>query len=287
MRTPPGTKLRNAMEKEKPLQIVGTINAYVAMMAQRTGFQALYLSGAGVSNSSYGLPDLGLTSLENVLEDTQRITAAVDLPLLVDIDTGWGNSVMIARAVKLIERAGAAAIHIEDQDTQKRCGHLQGKQVVSTKKMTERIKAAVDARQDQSFVIVARIDAFAEEGLEKTIERAIAYRDAGADVIFPEALHDLKQYSAIRLAIDIPILANLTEFGQTPLYTVAELAKANVDIALYPLTVNRCMNYAAQEMLKELRSKGTQKSMLDKMQTREELYNMLNYAVYEDAKMKK
>jgi methylisocitrate lyase len=281
MSNSPGKKFREALYHEKPLQVVGVINAYIAIMGKHAGFRALYLSGAGVANSSHGLPDLALTSLHDVLEDARRITAAVDLPLLVDIDTGWGNALMIQRNIKEMILAGVAAVHIEDQVIQKRCGHREGKRVVSIEEMVDRIKAAVDARTDPNFVIIARTDAFASEGIDKTIERGIAYREAGADAFFPEALHALDQYKAIKSAVKIPILANMTEFGKTPLFTLEELSQAHVDIALYPLTVNRGMNFAAQHILQELRQKGTQKHLVEKMQTRQELYKFLDYEAQE------
>lgn len=272
--------LHQALAKEKPLQIIGTINAYVAIMAKSVGYKALYLSGAGVANASYGLPDLAMTTLDNVLEDVRRITAAVDLPLLVDIDTGWGNALMIARTIKSMIRAGASAVHIEDQVTSKRCGHLPGKEIVPCEEMVDRLKAAVDAKTDPHFVIMARSDAFAKEGLEGLIARSIAYRDAGADMLFLEALKTLDQYKAVKDAVGIPVLANLTEFGLTPLFTVSELAEAGVDMALYPLSPMRAMNLAALQVLQEIRDKGTQKHLLDQMQTREELYHYLNYESY-------
>jgi methylisocitrate lyase len=278
----PGTKFRKAMANEKPLQVIGTINAYAALMAQKIGFHALYLSGAGVANSSYGLPDLGMTTLDNVLEDTIRITTAVDLPLLVDIDTGWGNEFMIARTIKAMEKAGAAAVHIEDQVTNKRCGHRPGKALIPKEEMVDRIKAAVQAKTDPNFVIMARTDALAVEGLTAAIDRSIAYCAAGADMLFPEALQSLEQYSAFKKAVRVPILANLTEFGRTPLFTLKQLADAGVDIALYPLSVNRAMNFAAHKALKEIREKGTQSKLLDQMQTRDELYEFLNYLSYEE-----
>lgn len=278
----PGNQFRKALSLERPLQIVGAINAYVAMMAVRNGFKALYLSGAGVANASYGLPDLGMTTLDNVLEDVRRITTAVDVPLLVDIDTGWGSCLMIERTIKLMIKAGAAAVHIEDQPFTKRCGHLQGKKVIPISEMVERIQAAVESRgSSHHLVIMARTDAYAIEGLNKTIERALAYIEAGAEMIFPEALGSLSDYAAFKNEIKAPILANLTEFGQTPLLTVAELASAGVEMALYPLTANRAMNLAALRTLEEIRQRGTQAHLLESMQTREELYGFLNYEKYE------
>lgn len=277
----PGARLRYAVTAEKPLQLPGVINAYIAMLAQRCGYRALYLSGAGVANSSFGLPDLGLTTLDNVAEDVRRITGAVGLPLLVDADTGFGPAHMIARTVKELARAGAAGIHIEDQVAAKRCGHRPGKAIVSTGEMLDRIKAAVDAKPDVGFVVMARTDSLAQEGLEAAVERAAAYAEAGADMLFPEALDALDQYRAFRKAVSIPILANITEFGVTPLFTTAELAGAGVDIALYPLTANRLMNQAALEGLAALRKDGTQQGLVNGMQTRKELYDVLGYLEYE------
>lgn len=282
MEESPGKRFRNAIALESPLQLIGTVNAYVAMMAKRMGFRALYLSGAGVANSSYGLPDLGMTTLDNVLEDVRRITSAVDLPLLVDIDTGWGSSLMIQRTIQLMIRAGAAGVHIEDQAISKRCGHRPGKKLVSKAEMVDRIKAAVSAKTDPDFIIMARTDACAAEGLESAIGRAIAYKKAGADMVFPEALNTLEQYRLFKEAVGIPILANLTEFGQTPLFSLKELAHVGVDIALYPLSVNRAMNLAARQVLHEIRHKGTQRNLLHRMQTREELYQFLDYLSYEN-----
>lgn len=277
----PGMKFRKALLEEKPLQIIGTVNAYVAKMAQQIGYRAIYLSGAGVANASYALPDLGITSLDNVLEDAGRITSAVDLPLLVDIDTGWGNEINIARTITLMERVGVAAVQIEDQEADKRCGHRPGKKIVSTEEMVSRIKAAVNAKSDKAFVVMARTDALANEGLQGTIERAIAYRNAGADMLFAEAIQTLDQYRMIKKAIGIPILANITEFGKTPLFTLKDLASVDVDMALYPLTVTRAMNKAAHLVLQEVRTKGTQKDLINQMQTRDELYQILDYLRYE------
>lgn len=277
----PGQKFRKALVEEHPLQIVGTINAYVAMMAQQIGYRALYLSGAGVANAAYGLPDLGMTSLDNVLEEARRIISAVNLPLLVDIDTGWGNELMVERTIQRMESVGVAAVHIEDQSTDKRCGHRPNKKIVAKEEMIARIKAAAGAKKDPSFVIMARTDGLATEGFDATVERAIAYRDAGADMIFAEAMETLEQYEMMKKALKVPILANITEFGKTPQFTVKELAKANVDMILYPLTVTRAMNFAAVKTLKELREKGTQKGLLDQMQTRDELYKFLDYLRYE------
>ncbi|MBA3239281.1 MAG: methylisocitrate lyase [Parachlamydiaceae bacterium] len=277
-----GKQFRESVLTEQPLQIVGVINAYVAMMAAHSGFKALYLSGAGIANSAFGLPDLGMTTLDNVAEEVRRITSAVLTPLLVDIDTGWGSSLMIARSIKTIEFAGAAAVHIEDQPFIKRCGHRLGKKVVPKEVMVDRIKAALDARTDPNFVIMARTDAYAIEGHEKTLERAIAYAEAGADMLFLEAFTELKQYADFRQHLQVPILANLTEFGQTPLFTLQELASAKIDMALYPLSANRAMNLAALKTLQTIRNHGTQKSLLESMQTREELYGFLNYESFEE-----
>jgi methylisocitrate lyase len=276
-----GYHFRSALNTEKPLQIAGVINAYVAMMATNIGFKALYLSGAGIANSAFGLPDLELTTLDNVAEEVRRITAAVDTPLLVDIDTGWGNSLMIARTIKAMEAAGAAAVHMEDQPFGKRCGHRQGKKIISIEQMTDRIKAATDARSDPHFVIMARTDALGPEGLKNTIARAQAYVEAGADMIFLEAVTELSQYVEFRKSITVPLLANITEFGVTPLFTLNELAGVGIDMALYPLSANRAMNLAALKTLETIRIEGTQKSLLDVMQTREELYGFLNYAHFE------
>lgn len=273
----PGQALRDALADESPLQVVGAVNAYTAIMAERVGFQALYLSGAGVANASYGLSDLGLTGLSDVLEDVRRITSASQLPLLVDADTGWGNSLAIARSVKEIIKADAAALHIEDQVAAKRCGHLAGKIIVSQPVMCDRIKAAVDAKTYPQFMIMARTDALASEGIHATIDRLSAYIEAGADMVFPEAVTDLTQYQQITQAVNVPVLANITEFGKTPLFTVDELADAGVALVLYPLSAFRAMNAAALNVYRTIRSKGTQQSVLDQMQTREELYEFLHY----------
>jgi len=262
---------------EKPLQIVGTPSALVAMMAARTGYRAIYLSGAGVANLSFGLPDLGVTTLDNVLEDTRRITGAVGVPLLVDVDTGFGAELMIGRTVREMIRAGAAAIHIEDQVSDKRCGHRPGKALVSRQEMVDRIKAAVDARTEPGFVVMARTDAVAVEGMESALERAASYARAGADALFPEALGTLEQYRAFGNASGLPVLANLTEFGLTPAFPLAELAAAGVDMALYPLSAARAMNRAALRVLSEIRERGTQAGMVAEMQTRKELYELLGY----------
>jgi methylisocitrate lyase len=248
-------------------------------MAQHTGFRALYLSGAGISNASFGLPDAGLTTLDNVAEETKRITDAIDIPLLVDIDTGWGNSAMITRAIRTIEKAGAAAIHIEDQPFEKQCGHLPGKSVISQHLMVERIQAAVDARKDSSFVIMARSDAYQIEGMEKTLERCLAYEKAGTDMHFIEALSSLEEYTKFAKTLQRPILANITEFGKTPLFTKQELANAGVGLILYPLSAWRAMNLAALKVYETIRHEGTQKKLLSDMQTREELYGFLDYEI--------
>lgn len=276
-----GQKLRAAIKANSPLQIVGTINAYTAMMAERTGHQALYLSGAGVANASFGLPDLGMTSLNDVCEDIRRITGATSLPLLVDADTGWGGAFNIARTVKEMTRAGAAGFHIEDQVAQKRCGHRPNKEIVSLDEMVDRVKASVDARTDESFFIMARTDALAQQGLDAAIERAIACQDAGADAIFAEAVHTLEQYKAFTSALKVPVLANITEFGQTPLYNKAELASVGVAMVLYPLSAFRAMNKAALNVYQSILANGDQKAVVDSMQTRAELYDFLNYHSFE------
>ncbi|PCJ36502.1 MAG: methylisocitrate lyase [Cellvibrionales bacterium] len=277
----PGTRFRKALADNKPLQILGTINPYCAMMAEQIGHKAIYLSGGGVANASYGLPDLGMTSLNDVLEDVRRITAAVEVPLLVDIDTGWGGAFNITRTVKDMIRAGAAAVHIEDQIAQKRCGHRPNKEIVSQQEMVDRVKAAVDARTDESFFIMARTDAFAQEGLEKAIERAQACVEAGADGIFAEAVNEEEHYRAFSAAIDVPLLANITEFGQTPLYNKAELGEWGVDMVLYPLSAFRAMNKAAENVYTSILEEGDQKAVVDTMQTRMELYDYLSYHEYE------
>jgi len=277
----PGALLRLAVNEEQPLQLVGVINAYAALLAERCGFRALYLSGAGVANASFALPDLGITTLTDVLEDVRRITSASRLPLLVDVDTGWGQAFMIARTVKEMTRAGAGGMHIEDQVAAKRCGHRPGKALVSCAEMVDRIQAAVDARTDPAFVIMARTDAVANEGLESAIERACRYREAGADMIFPEALTGLEQYRRFAGALGIPLLANMTEFGLTPLFTLDELATAGVGLALYPLSAFRAMNAAALKVYRAIRRDGSQRAVLDEMQTRGELYDVLGYHAYE------
>lgn len=278
----PGLKFRKAMEKENPLQIVGAINANHALLAQQAGFNAIYLSGGGVAAGSLGIPDLGITTLDDVLIDVQRITNICDLPLLVDIDTGFGPSAFnVARTIKSLIKAGAAAIHIEDQVGAKRCGHRPGKEIVSKEEMVDRLKAAADARTDENFMIGARTDAFASEGLEKTLERAIAYKEAGADFIFAEAVPDLSFYQKFVDATGIPVLANITEFGMIKMYTVEELKNAGVGLVLYPLSAFRAANKAAQNVYQHIRKDGTQANVLDTMQTREELYQSIGYHDYE------
>lgn len=277
-----GLRFRQALANSNPLQIVGTTNAYFALMAEQTGFQALYLSGAGVANASYGLPDLGMTSMNDVLIDAGRITSATKLPLLVDIDTGWGGAFNIARTIKEFEKIGVAAVHMEDQVSQKRCGHRPNKAVVSTEEMVDRIKAAVDARTDPNFVIMARTDAVAVEGLEAGIERAKAYIAAGADMIFAEALTELDQYRHFKAQVNAPILANMTEFGQTQLFNKEELAEAGADMVLYPLGTFRAANQAALKVMQALMNDGHQRNVLDTMQTRADLYKYLGYHAFED-----
>ena len=279
--TSAGARLRAAVESERPLQVVGTINAYCALLAERAGFKALYLSGAGVANASFGLPDLGLTTLNDVCEDVRRIAGATQLPLLVDGDTGWGPALMIARTVRELTRAGAAGMHIEDQVQAKRCGHRPGKGLVTTQEMCDRIKAATDARTDAQSVIMARTDARAGEGPAAAVERAVAYGEAGADMIFAEALQSLDEYRQFTAAVQVPVLANITEFGKTPLFTLEELAQAGVGLALYPLSAFRAMSAAAQGVYETLRRDGTQAAALDRMQTREALYEVLDYYAYE------
>lgn len=277
----PGQRFRQAVADNHPLQVVGTINPYCAMMAQQVGHQAIYLSGGGIANASYGLPDLGITTLNDVMEDVRRITAACELPLLVDIDTGFGGAFNIARTIREMERSGAAAVHMEDQVAQKRCGHRPNKAIVSQSEMVDRIKAAVDARQDESFVIMARTDALAVEGMDVAIERAIACVEAGADMIFPEAMNTLEQYRQFVDAVKVPVLANITEFGQTPLFSCDELAEQGVEMVLYPLSAFRAMNQAALNVYQHLLTDGHQRNIVDQMQTREELYQYLGYHEYE------
>jgi methylisocitrate lyase len=276
-----GGRLRQAVREEHPLQVVGAINAYAARMAQASGFRALYLSGGGVAANSLGIPDLGISSLDDVLTDIRRITDASSLPLLVDADTGWGGAFNIARTVKAFIKFGAAGLHIEDQVQSKRCGHRPGKEIVSQEEMVDRIKAAVDARTDEQFVIMARTDALAVEGIDKAIERATRCVEAGADMIFPEAITDLGMYKQFKAAVHVPILANITEFGQTPLFTCAELAGADVDIVLFCCSAYRAMNAAALKVYEAIRRDGTQKNVVELMQTRADLYKYLDYHAYE------
>lgn len=277
----PGARFRAALAAEKPLQVAGAINAYAARLAQAAGFRAIYLSGGGVAANSLGIPDLGISSMEDVLTDVCRITDACPLPLLVDIDTGWGGAFNIARTIRQMIKAGAAAVHIEDQVSTKRCGHRPGKEIVPAEEMADRIKAAVDARTDPEFVLMARTDALASEGLDRAIARAQAYVAAGADMIFAEAVTELGQYEKFRKAVGVPILANITEFGKTPLFTREELAAAGVDIVLYCCAAYRAMNAAALKVYETIRAEGTQKSVLPLMQTRDELYKHLDYHAYE------
>jgi methylisocitrate lyase len=276
-----GKRFRTALAAEKPLQIVGTINAYCALLAEQIGYRALYLSGAGVANASYGLPDLALTTLDNVLEDVRRITSVTNLPLLVDIDTGWGNALMIHRAIQQIIKAGAAGVHLEDQVQAKRCGHLPGKMLVSPQEMTDRLKAALDARSDPDFVIMARTDALAVEGLERARERAVLYQQTGADMLFPEALTELEHYRIFAQTVTIPLLANMTEFGTTPLFTTQQLASVGVSMALYPLSAFRAMSAAARDLYTTLRQEGTQQRVVPLLQTRQDLYSVLDYTSYQ------
>lgn len=278
----PGAKFRRALAEEKPLQIVGTINAYHARLAQQTGYRAIYLSGGGVAAGSLGLPDLGITNLDDVLTDVRRITDVCDLPLLVDVDTGFGASAFnIARTTRSLVKFGAAAMHIEDQVGAKRCGHRPGKELVSTQEMVDRVKAAADARTDPDFVIMARTDALAVEGLQAAIDRACACVEAGADAIFPEAMTELPMYKKFADAVKVPILANITEFGSTPLFTVDELRSADVGMVLYPLSAFRAMNQAALNVYRHIRQDGTQKNVVDTMQTRADLYEFLGYHSFE------
>ena len=276
-----GARFWAALEAEKPLQVVGTVNAYSALLAERAGFRAIYLSGAGVAHASFGLPDLGMTSLNDVCEDIRRICGATDPPLLVDADTGWGTAFNISRTVREMIRAGAAGLHIEDQVSAKRCGHRPGKALVPSEEMCDRVKAAVDGRTDDRFVIMARTDAHAVEGQREAVERALAYVEAGADMIFAEALTTLDEYREFTSAVKVPVLANITEFGKTPLFTTGELGGAGVQLALYPLSAFRAMSAAAVEVFRALREAGTQKDVLDRMQTRAELYDVLGYHDYE------
>ena len=277
----PGEKFRLALSENKPLQVVGTINAYCAMLAETAGHRAIYLSGGGVANASFGLPDLGITTLADVTEDVQRICNATDLPLLVDIDTGWGGAFNISRTIKNIEKAGAAGVHIEDQVSQKRCGHRPNKSIVSKSEMIDRIKAAVDGKKDSKFMVMARTDALAVEGIDAALDRAVGCVEAGADAIFPEAILDLEQYKLFTEAIDVPVLANITEFGKTPLYTRDQLRDAGVSIVLYPLSAFRAMSKAALSVYQTIADKGSQTEAINLMQTRDELYETLNYHSYE------
>lgn len=276
-----GSRLRQAIQEEQPLQIVGTINAYCALLAEKAGFSAIYLSGAGVANASFGMPDLGMTSMTDVVEDITRITAATQLPLLVDADTGWGHALNIARTVKSFTAAGAAGLHIEDQQAAKRCGHRPNKAMVPIDEMVDRLHACLDAREDQSFVIMARTDALASEGLDAAIERCQAYIEAGADVIFAEALTDHEQYKHFTNSLSVPVLANMTEFGKTPLMTLDQLRAVGVELVLYPLSAFRAMSLAAETVYRAIREQGTQEDVLDQMQTRDRLYEVLDYLAYE------
>jgi methylisocitrate lyase len=277
----PGRRLRDAVEAERPLQLAGTINAYAALLAERSGFRALYLSGAGVANASFGLPDLGMTTLSDVCEDVRRVCGATALPLLVDADTGFGAALAIARTTRELGRAGAAGLHLEDQVQAKRCGHRPGKELVAADEMADRIRAAVDARADADFVVMARTDAHAVEGQRAAIDRASAYVEAGADMIFAEALTTLDEYREFTRALDVPVLANITEFGRTPAFTTRELGEAGVRLVLYPLSAFRAMSRAALDVYAAIRRDGTQQAVIDRMQTRSELYEVLGYHAYE------
>ncbi len=277
----PGERFRAALDEERPLQLAGTINAYSALLAERAGFRAIYLSGAGVANASFGFPDLGVTTLTDVCEEVRRITGATQLPLMVDADTGWGGAIMIARTMRDLDRAGAAGCHLEDQVLTKRCGHRPGKQLVSTTEMCDRLKGAVDGRSDESFFLMARTDAAAIEGQGAAIERAQAYVAAGADAIFAEAFTTIDQYREMTAAVEVPVLANITEFGKTPLFTVTQLGEAGVRMTLYPLSAFRAMSQAALMVYETLRRDGTQKGVLETMQTRESLYDVLGYHALE------
>lgn len=277
----PGLLFKKAIEEERPLQVIGTINAYHAKLAEKTGYKAIYLSGGGVAAGSLGVPDLGISTLEDVLIDIRRITDSTSLPLLVDVDTGFGGAFNIARTIRSVEKSGAAAVHIEDQIQAKRCGHRPNKSIVSQNEMVDRIKSAVDAKNDENFVIMARTDALAVEGLQSAIDRACACVEAGADMIFPEAINDLDTYKKFTKSVDVPVLANITEFGATPLFSLDELDSVDIAIALYPLSAFRAMNKAALNIYKGLREEGTQKNLIEQMQTREELYEFLDYHEYE------
>ena len=276
-----GQKFREALSNNSPLKIVGTINAYSALLAEKSGHRAIYLSGGGVAASSLGVPDLGITSLQDVLIDVERITNVTEIPLLVDADTGWGGAFNIARTVRSLTNAGAAGLHIEDQVDQKRCGHRPNKEIVTSKEMIDRLKAAVDAKTDQNFVVMARTDALANEGLDSAIERAVAYQEAGADALFPEALTKLDEYIAMSKELNIPILANITEFGQTPLFNCQQLKEAGVAMVLYPLSAFRAMSKAAEVVYDEIQKEGSQEKVLDRMQSRDELYEVLDYHSFE------
>jgi methylisocitrate lyase len=276
-----GKKLRKAIADNNPLQIVGTINAYTALLAEKSDHKAIYLSGGGVAASSLGVPDLGITSLQDVLVDVERITNATELPLLVDADTGWGGAFNISRTVKSLIKYGAAGLHIEDQVAQKRCGHRPNKEIVSKQEMTDRVKAAVDAKTDEDFLVMARTDALANEGINFAIERALSYQEAGADALFPEALTTLEEYKIFSKELNIPILANITEFGQTPLFNCEELNDSGVSMVLYPLSAFRAMSRAAEDIYKEINQSGSQEKVLNKMQTRDELYDVLDYHSFE------
>jgi methylisocitrate lyase len=277
-----GSRFRQAVKNEQPLQVAGAINAYTARMAEATGFKALYVSGGGVAANSLGMPDLGISTMEDVLTDVRRITEVTTLPLLVDIDTGWGGAFNIARTIRSMLKAGAGAVHLEDQVGAKRCGHRPGKEVVATGEMVDRVKASVDARTDPEFVIMARTDALANEGLAAAVDRAAAYVEAGADMIFAEAVTDLSMYAAFKKATGVPVLANVTEFGHSPLFTREDLAEAGVDIILYCCSAYRAMNAAALKVYETIRAEGTQKNVVPIMQTRAELYRFLDYYAYED-----
>ena len=276
-----GKKLRKAISDNNPLQIVGTINAYTALLAEKSGHKAIYLSGGGVAASSLGVPDLGITSLQDVLVDVERITNSTELPLLVDADTGWGGAFNISRTVKSLINYGAGGLHIEDQVAQKRCGHRPNKEIVSKQEMTDRVKAAVDAKTDEDFLVMARTDALANEGINSAIERALSYQEAGADALFPEALTTLEEYKIFSKELNIPILANITEFGQTPLFNSEELNDSGVSMVLYPLSAFRAMSRAAEDVYKEINQSGSQEKVLNKMQTRDELYDVLDYHSFE------
>jgi len=277
----PGERLREALDSERPLQVVGTINAFTALLAEQASFKAIYLSGAGVANASFGLPDLAMTTVGDVCEDIRRITYATDVPLLVDADTGWGGAFMVNRSIGEIERAGAAGCHLEDQVGDKRCGHRPGKVLVKTAEMVDRIKAATDGKTDSQFIIMARTDAHAVEGQQAALDRASAYVEAGADIIFAEALTNLEEYSEFAAKVEVPVLANLTEFGKTPMFTATQLGEVGIRLVLYPLSAFRAMSKAAEEVYQTIREEGTTRHIIEKMQTREQLYKVLGYKEYE------